>query len=217
MAWHLRFLVLLVGLPMFAALPQASDVTAWKNLPTCVQSVEQLRGYFEINAQMDEVEAAFSDTLNALPNPAWALGYCAALSQNLKDKDISLTEGVSFPPKNMIATAIQYEAFRIQAFHDSGVSPKRFFGFLDEQGKSAVQEKQLKDVATQAAVLLNAYGARNGIKTTVTPKEIIVTHLAEGGAKLLTTDFANVERIDPVFGVGLDDFRIRALAEPVVE
>jgi hypothetical protein len=208
MKWILNFLFLVFFLPFASAGSQASDNLEWKSIPNCVQSAAKLRGYFETPAQVAEVEDAFVGALNALSNPAWAASYCKAVVDNIASKDISFNEGASFPPKTMIATAVQYEAFRVQMFHDSGVSPKRFFGFLDEQGKSALPEKQLKDVATRAAALLNAYGLKNGIKITVTPKEIIVTHLAEGGAKLLTTDFANVETIDPVFGVGLDDFRI---------
>jgi hypothetical protein len=204
----LEILILLICTPLLSALSQASEKLDWKAIPVCAQSAEQLRAYFETPAQMAKVEEAFSATVNALPKPAWAMGYCKAVSDNVLAKDVSLGEGASFPPKTMIETAVHYEAFRVKAFHDGGVSPKRFFGFLDEQGKSAAQEKQLKDVATRAAALLNAYGAKHGIKATVTPKEIIVTHLAEGGAKLLTTGFANVETIDPVFGVGLDDFRI---------
>jgi hypothetical protein len=208
MKWILNFLLLVLLLPFAAAGSQASDKLDWKGMPTCVQSAAKLRGYFETPAQMTEVEDAFVGALNSISNPAWATGYCKAVLDNIASKDISFNEGASFSPKTMIDTAIQYEGFRIQAFHDSAVSPKRFFGFLDEQGKSAAQERALKDVATKAAALLNAYGLKHGIKTTVTPKEIIVTHLAEGGAKLLTTDFANVETIDPVFGVGLDDFRV---------
>jgi hypothetical protein len=181
---------------------------AYRRIPACIQAEKLMHHYFASRMQIADAEEAFQNELNGLSSPNWAEAYCVALIDNLKSKDISLDEGVSFSSEKLIATAIQYEGFRIQAFHDSAVSPKRFFGFLDGQGKSAAQEKVLKDVATKAATLLNAYGAKNGIKTTVTPKEIIVTHLAEGGAKLLTTDFANVETIDPVFGVGLDDFRV---------
>ena len=199
-------LAFLCCLPFAAA--QAADAEAWRKMPDCVRAVEQ-RDFMVARPEPDaKVHAALDQEVAGLKNPAWAASYCVALNDNLLAKANSMREGAVFSSEVLIATAIQYEGFRIQAFHDSAVSPKRFFGFLDEQGKSAVQENVLKDVATRAAGLLNAYGAKNGIKTTVTPKEIIVTHLAEGGAKLLTTDFANVETIDPVFGVGLDDFRI---------
>ena len=55
--------------------------------------------------------------------------------------------------------------------------------------------------------MLNAYAAQNQLGITVTPKEIVVTHIAEGAALLLSTEFANVDRIHPVSGVGLDDYR----------
>lgn len=57
------------------------------------------------------------------------------------------------------------------------------------------------------APILNAYAAKKGLGVTVTPKEIVVTHIAEGAALLLSTDLANVDRVHPVSGVGLDDYR----------
>lgn len=35
----------------------------------------------------------------------------------------------------------------------------------------------------------------------------VVTHIAEGAALLLSADLANVDKVHPVYGVGLDDYR----------
>ncbi len=154
------------------------------------------------------LQPALDVEIAKLQDQSWVAGYCVALQANLVGKKKSQAEGALFSQQNLLDTAIRFEAFRITAFRNAGVAPKLYFGFLDEQGRTAAYEKTLKETATKASQLLNAYGKAQGIKTTVTPKEIIVTHLAEGGASLLTDEFANVESIHPVYGIGLDDFRI---------
>jgi hypothetical protein len=143
-----------------------------------------------------------------LQDQSWLPGYCVALKANLDGKKKSQAEGARFTAQNVIDTAIRFEAFRVTVFRNAGVAPKLYFGFLDEQGRTAAYEKTLKETAIKVAQLLNAYGKDHGVKTTVSPKEIIVTHLAEGGALLLTDEFASVDSIHPVYGIGLDDFRI---------
>jgi hypothetical protein len=155
---------------------------------------------------MAKLEAALTREIAALPDPAWTAAYCEALTENLSSKADSMAEGAKFSVETIVNTALRYEAFRITSFRDSSVSPKRFFGFLDEQGKTAKWEVELKDVSTRISDVINGYASKTGATVRVTPKEIIVTHLAEGGAILLTTDFQNVETIHPVYGVGLDDF-----------
>jgi hypothetical protein len=186
----------------------SAEPADWRKEPRCIEAVQFIKSLAEPVAQIEEIETAFQNAFASLENRAWAASFCNAVFENATDKQGSKNEGATFSQKQLAQTAMQYEAFRLNAFKSSGVSPKRFFGFLDEQGKSAAQEKQLKDIATRSAKLLNDYGVKNRINVNVTPKEIIVTHLAEGGAKLLTTDFDKVDIVDPVFGVGLDDFRI---------
>jgi hypothetical protein len=189
-------------------LASATQKSGWISVVQCTGVLDQFGVFIKNEDDLRSVEQALNKEIASLPTPDWQGSYCSALSENLKDKANSLAEGALFSSETLIETTVHYEAFRIKNFNDAGVSPKRFFGYLDEQGKSITQEKSLKVISTKIALLLNAYGASNGIRTTVTPKEIIVTHLAEGGAKLLTTDFANVEKVHPVYGVGLDDFRI---------
>lgn len=153
------------------------------------------------------METAVSAQIAKLAKPSWAPGYCRALADNLAAKAPSRSEGVSFTVASLIATAVEFEAFRITAFRDSGVAPKRYFGFFDEAGRGAVYETKLKSVAMRVAPMLNAYAAKKALGVTVTPKEIVVTHIAEGAALLLSTDLANVDRVHPVSGVGLDDYR----------
>ena len=153
------------------------------------------------------LETALASQIAKLANPSWGPGYCRAVADNLAAKAVSLSEGVSFTTQTLIATAVEFEAFRITSFRNSGVAPKRYFGYVDERGKAAVYEKQLKTVATRVAPILNAYAVKKGLGVTVTPKEIVVTHIAEGAALLLSTDLANVDRVHPVSGVGLDDYR----------
>jgi hypothetical protein len=153
------------------------------------------------------VEAAISAQIAKLAKPAWAPGYCQALAGNFASKALSRSEGVSFTVQSLMSTAVEFEAFRITSFRNSGVAPKRYFGFVDERGLGAAYEKQLKTAAARVAPILNAYAAKKGLGVTVTPKEILVTHIAEGGALLLSADIANADRVHPVSGVGLDDYR----------
>jgi hypothetical protein len=153
------------------------------------------------------IEAALSAQISKLENPSWAPGYCRAVADNFAAKAMSRSEGVTFTAQSLISTTLEFEAFRITSFRNSGVAPKRYFGFLDERGQGATYEKQLKAVAARVAPMLNTYASKRGFGVTVTPKEIVVTHLAEGAALLLSTNFANVDQVHPVWGVGLDDYR----------
>jgi hypothetical protein len=173
----------------------------------CSEALAHVYALISNQTAISHIKAALEKETRALANPQWEPGYCQALTENLAAKRTSQAEGVQFDEATLINTAIRYEAFRIAAFRNSGVSPKRYFGFLDERGKTATYEGTLKNVATRVARLLNTYAAKNGLDITVTPKEIIVTQLAEGGALLLTSELENADRVHPVLGVGLDDYR----------
>lgn len=171
---------------------------------TAIASVEALTG--EPGAK-SVVEEALLAQIAKLPRQSWTPGYCRAVADNFAAKVVSRGEGVAFTTRTLVATGVEFEAFRIASFRNSGVAPKRYFGFLDEQGLAAAYEKKLKATASRVAPILNAYAARKGLGVAVTPKEIIVTHIAEGAALLLSTDFAYVDSVHPVSGVGLDDYR----------
>jgi hypothetical protein len=154
------------------------------------------------------VQAALTQAVRDLPNPAWAPGYCRAVSDNLARKALSKAEGVRFDADLLTRTALKYEAFRIKAFRDSGVAPKLYAGFLDGVGATANYEKTLLRVAGAVAPFLNAYAQKVGSSARVSAKEIAVTQIAEGGALLLTTRLDHIDQVPPVQGVGLDDYRI---------
>jgi hypothetical protein len=174
----------------------------------CAPAIASFGTLLDDSTKIPNIKFALVAQTKALANPAWLPGYCRALQDNIADKVKSKSEGTRFDDKTLINTAINYEAYRITAFRNAGVSPKRFFGFLDEKGKTAAYETKLKYVATKISALLKSYTKKNGLSIRVTPKEIIVTHLAEGGALLLTDNFDKVDEVHPVFGIGLDDFRI---------
>ncbi len=155
-----------------------------------------------------QVAQALAAEVSALPNEAWRPGYCRAVLENLARKSVSRGEGVAFDADAVIRTTVKYEAFRVSSFRNSGVLPKLYFGFLDGHGRTAAYEKELLSVAARVAPILNAYSERNKLGIAVSAKEIVVTHIAEGGALLLTTAFAEVDHIHPVLGIGLDDYRL---------
>lgn len=179
----------------------------------CIEALTGVRTLVG-EAAAKRVAAALEAEAGALPNAAWLPGYCLALSENIAAKLASAREGVAFDDRTLIDTAVRYEAFRVTAFRNAGVSPKRYYGFLDGHGATAAYERQLLDVATRVSALLNAYAAKQGLKITVAPKEIVVTQIAEGGALLLGDKFGEVDKVHPVFGVGLDDYRIGLVRFP---
>jgi hypothetical protein len=176
--------------------------------PICDEAGATIESVAVDEAAAAATRTALSAHVQALPNAAWAPGYCRAVADNFARKLASRREGVSFDAEALIRTGLDYEAFRIAAFRNSGVAPKLYFGFLDGRGVTADYEKTLLRVSARAADLLNAYAEKNKIDVRVTAKEIAVTQMSEGGALLLTKNFANVNNVRPVGGVGLDDYRI---------
>lgn len=154
------------------------------------------------------IENALSAQIAKLEKPSWSPGYCKAIASNLASKVASHSEGASFTAETIISSTVEFEAFRITNFRNSGVAPKRYFGFLDEKGRTAAYETKLRTVSARVSPIINAYAEEKRLGVRVTPKEIIVTHLAEGGALLLTRDFYLADSIHPVSGIGLDDYRL---------
>ena len=129
------------------------------------------------------------------------------MADNFEAKAQSRSEGAVFTPARLISTGVAFEAFRITVFRNAGVAPKRYFGFLDGQGLAGHYETKMMAIASRLAPMLNAYARAKGKGVTVAAKEIVVTHIAEGAALLLSTDFAEIDQVHPVRGVGLDDYR----------
>ena len=105
---------------------------------TALASVERLTSEPGAKAA---IEVALTTEMAKLSKPTWSPGYCQAVAENFASKVASRTEGVQFGVETLVATGVQFEAFRISAFRNSGVAPKRYFGFLDEQGRSSDYER----------------------------------------------------------------------------
>lgn len=199
-----RFPTLLLFFSCALAASAASALDLPETCRTAIASVETLTG--EPSAKSAVEEALFAQ-IARLPKQSWTPGYCRAVADNFAAKAASRLEGAKLTTRLLLSTGVDFEAFRVASFRNSGVAPKRYFGFLDEQGLAAAYEKKLKATASRVAPILNAYAAKKGLGVAVTAKEIIVTHIAEGAALLLSTDFAYVDSVHPVSGVGLDDYR----------
>lgn len=191
--------LLMIGL---AAVLQARGEDA------CKQVNEALPAFADDDASAQRLKSAMAEHIAVLSNSVWRPGYCRAVLENLARKSVSRTEGASFDINALITTTFSYDAFRISAFRNSGVLPKLYFGFTDRHRRTAAHEKALLVVAARVVPILNAYAERNKLGFSVSAKEIVVTHIAEGGALLLTTAFAEADHIHPVLGIGLDDYRI---------
>jgi len=100
-----------------------------------------------------------------------------------------------------------FERFRRASYLTSGVVPKRYFGFFDEAGDTAAYETVLRRSIIDGVRLANDYAAAKGLSVRITEQEVAITFLAEGGALLLTSMTDGIERIHPVYGIGLDNYR----------
>jgi hypothetical protein len=97
------------------------------------------------------------------------------------------------------------EAFKVETFVSTGVFPKRYFGYLDEQWDTADAERRLKVAARKAAHACNRWLENVKAPFRVTEQELVVTFLAEGGAVVLREKQHELDSIHPVQGIGLDD------------
>ncbi len=110
-------------------------------------------------------------------------------------------------PERFIKQAVQFESFRLDTFISSGVAPKKYFGFFDEMGDTAKYEGILRETVIDVAEIIARHGVQDKLGFAITEKEIAVTFLAEGGALLLTNPEDSPDRVHPVRGIGLDDYR----------
>jgi len=100
-----------------------------------------------------------------------------------------------------------FERFRRESYLASGVAPKRYFGFFDETGDTAAYETVLRRAVIDGVRAANEYAAANGLTVRITEQEVAITFLAEGGALLLTSMTDTIDRVHPVYGIGLDNYR----------
>ena len=131
--------------------------------------------------------------------------YCSLIIEDITKKESS---NISYSESDLMLHLIEYEKFRLDRYISSAVSPKRYFGFFDEKGDTAIYEHLLKETITQAVPVINKFSESKGLQVHVSDKEIAVTFLSEGGALLMTTRTKMINRVHPIRDVGLDDFRL---------
>lgn len=100
-----------------------------------------------------------------------------------------------------------FERFRRETYLASGVVPKRYLGLFDEAGDTAAYETVMRRAVIEGVRLANDYAASKGLAVRITEQEVAITFLAEGGALLLTDMTYSIERVHPVYGIGLDNYR----------
>ncbi len=136
-------------------------------------------------------------------SPTLTDSYCHSVLDNLLEKRAS---GQWPSAEEVVSKAIDFEGFRLQTYLDTGVWPKRYFGFLDEQGDTAEWETLLRETLQTAVPIANRYAAGPGLAVSLSEKEVATTFLAEGGALLLTANQDRLDRIHPISDMGLDSF-----------
>ena len=104
-------------------------------------------------------------------------------------------------PEYLAREVKEFEAWKLDVTVSSGVVPKRYFGFFDEVGDTADEERVVRETTIACAQVINDWQAARGRDLRVTEQEIAITFFAEGGAHWL----GRYEGFHPVMDVGLDD------------
>jgi hypothetical protein len=163
--------------------------------PTAVALEDHLRRTATaLHARLRRVEACDADDVT--------LQLTRHVAANLVEKHRA---GFPLDAERLRRQVIEAEAFKLETFVATGVYPKRYFGYLDEQWDTADFERRLKVAARKAAAACNRWLENAHAPFRVTEQELVVTFLAEGGAVLLRERQAELESIHPVLGIGLDD------------
>jgi Tfp pilus assembly protein PilE len=171
------------------------------------------------------LEAALKKTAASLHRKLQKVDACEAaavtsrleelVAENLTQKK---AQGFTLDATRIRRQVIEAEAFKLETFIATGVFPKRYFGYLDEQQDTAAYETRLKTAARKATKACNRWLENAHAPFRVTEQEIIVTFLAEGGAILLRERQDQLESIHPIQGIGLDDIATGfADLEPLVK
>jgi hypothetical protein len=158
------------------------------------------------------LEADLAKAARALQARATKVERCeekdvASLLTRLVAENLAQKHALHFPldAARLRRQVIQAEAFKVETFVATGVFPKRYFGYLDEQWDTAAAERRLKATARKAAHACNRWLENIKAPFRVTEQELVVTFLAEGGAVLLRERQAQLDSIHPVKDIGLDD------------
>lgn len=129
------------------------------------------------------------------------------VAENLAAKVVSDELGPPLPMSEdqLARTVIDYEGFKLRSYVTSGVSPKRWFGYFDLKHDTAQREWDLRQTVRCSTEAINAWAEDKGRPLRVDEAEIALTFIAEGGAILLREDQDRMDKLHPVFDVGLDD------------
>jgi hypothetical protein len=167
---------------------------------------------FVSEAEAKELEAHLAKTAKALHAKLKRVAPCeedevlltlsAFVAENLQGK-----HAAKFPldAARIRRQVIDAEAWKLETFVATGVYPRRYFGYVDEQFDTAAYETRLKKTVRATARACNRWLETQKSPLRVTEAEILVTFLAEGGAELLREKQSQLESIHPVQGIGLDD------------
>lgn len=160
----------------------------------------------ELAPLMSELERVAGEAERSLSRVGDAAGarerVYLAVAQNLREKQAA---ALPMSADAIRRTVIGYEGFKLSAYVEGGVFPKRYFGYLDGQGDTAAYEARLERAARASVEVLNAWQAEQGRPVRVSEQEVIVTFLAEGGAWFLGDRQDLLGGLHPVFDVGLDN------------
>jgi hypothetical protein len=199
----MRFIGLLAG--VWAASAWAQSVDAGQpSLPQLLHAllkdrVAEQAALTRLGQEAKGLEARLSRLQRA---PAMAGTLEREVTQNLA---LKVAAGFPLTATQLERQVIDYEAFKVETFVKTGVFPKRYFGYVDEAWDTGPYERRLKVAAKAAAGACNRWLEAEGAALRVTPQELIVTFLAEGGAILLRERQADLEHVHPIQGIGLDD------------
>jgi hypothetical protein len=148
------------------------------------------------------LSAALAKELEAV-RPVLRPVLCRLIDENLAAKESLPAAAVVDLERRVLG----FERFRLETMLSSGVTPKRYFGFLDQAGDTAAYETALRDTVQTAVALLNQDADARGVPVRVTEQETTLTFLAEGGALVLSERQEDLDHIHPVNGIGLDNFK----------
>ena len=171
-------------------------------LDPCDAATSALRSW----ARDDPEARSFTDALaveQASLRPPLRAVLCRLIVEDLAEKE-PLRGHLSIDVRRRV---IAFQRFRLEKTISAGVTPKRYFGFLDEQGDTAKYERALRDTVHRVVTLIDRDPESRALDVEVSELEVAVTFLAEGGALVLSDRQEDLERIHPVNGIGLDDFR----------
>ena len=129
-----------------------------------------------------EIQGALNSQLSEFSAFGIGTAYCNELLLDLESKFPNKVNSLTLTISEIIQRSIDFQSFRLKTYLSSGVSPKRYFGFLDELGDTGIYETILREVIIEGVQSANDFAAAKALHSRISEKEVVVTFLAEGGA-----------------------------------